>query len=90
MTNSFHHHPRGKRRLHAYIRIHTHTHGTHICNSTHTYTCTHTEKQTFFVCLFISRSVNEVVGGHGEHIVALACNDTLLVYMCVCVSVCGV
>lgn len=26
-----------------------------------------------------------IVGGHGKHIMALACNDTLLVDMCDCV-----
>lgn len=26
------------------------------------------------------------MGGHGKHIMALACNDTLLVYTCLCVA----
>lgn len=38
MTNSFHHHhPGGKRRLHAYIRIHTQNKA-HICISAHAHT----------------------------------------------------
>lgn len=91
MTNSFHHHPRGKRRLHAYIRIHTHS--THMHRHTHT----HTPSKTLFLFVYMQISKwgwpteQSIVGGHGKHIMALACNDTLLCVLsenslCVCVS----
>lgn len=61
---------------HTYASPHKHT---------HSQTQTHTKTLFSFVYMQITKRgcpvAQSVVGGHGKHIMALACNDTLLVYV---------
>lgn len=86
MTNTLHHHPPGKRRLRAYIRILTQN-STHICISEHIH-----KPCYWFVCMQKCKwhwpMEQSIVGGHGKHNTVLACNDTLIFFSSV--FVCGV